>query len=299
MSMAFVGCATSPSLSKESAEKRDEAAGLKKYCVVDLSKKGSVEWMDMLVPSVDSDDTYKTTKLVLRRIDPGKFEYQPNKFIKVTKPFYIGVFEVTQKQYELVYGNNPSTRRGARRPVENVCYYDLRGDHLGAQWPMSNKVDDDTFIGKIRQLTGLSFDLPTEAQWELACRGNVETAEVAVPNDILQQGKFKDNEGWKSHHDEVGSFRPNGFGLYDIYGNVWEVCLDKSEGNGGGYQLGNEKIDTTTDPKGASSGNWIVLRGGSWCDTKDSAKPNAGFHLHPDNRSCANVGLRLCLNLEP
>jgi len=272
---------------------------LKKYCVVDLSKHRSVEWKDAIVPSVNADNVYKTSKLVLRRIDPGKFEYQPNNYITITKPFYIGVFEVTQGQFELVCGYNPSVRRGARRPVENVCYFDLRGDHLGDQWPKSNKVDEESFIGKIRQLTGLSLDLPTEAQWELACRGGVEAAEVAVPNDVLQQGKFKDNGGGRSHHDEVGSFRPNEFGLYDTFGNVWEVCLDKSAGRGGCYDFGNEKIDTSTDPKGASDGSWIVLRGASWADPKDCARPYTGYHLQPDNRSCANVGLRLCLNLEP
>lgn len=274
-----------------------------KYCVVDLSsgpasKQYRVSWMNAL-PSVNKDDAYKTSKLVLLRIDPGKFEYQPNKYITITKPFYIGVFEVTQSQYELVCGNNPSEHRGATRPVDRVSYSDLRGDRLGNEWPFSDKVDEHTFVGKIRQRTGLAFDLPTQAQWELACRANVKTAVVPVPKDILQQGKFAENDGPKSHHNPVGSFRPNRFGLYDTFGNVWEWCLDKHSGKCGGfYSYGDGEIDAIIDPKGPVSGSARVYRGISFYDSISKAIPNT-ISVWAPNGKHGNIGFRLCLNIMP
>ena len=80
----------------------------------------------------------------------------------LTKPFYMGLFEVTQKQWELVTGENPSSRKGETRPVDRVSYDMIRGDKKGAEWPASGDVDKSSFLGKLRMKSGIAFDLPTE-----------------------------------------------------------------------------------------------------------------------------------------
>jgi hypothetical protein len=138
-------------------------------------------------------DEYKTTKLVLRRIPAGTFTMgspegelgrdsscEAQHQVTLTKDFYVGVFEVTQKQWERVMGNWPSYfyNESCRdtRPVEKVGYNDIRGSVAGSGWPANNAVDGDSFLGRLREKTGLAFDLPTEAQWEYACRAGTTTA---------------------------------------------------------------------------------------------------------------------------
>jgi formylglycine-generating enzyme required for sulfatase activity len=145
------------------------------YCVIDLSagpkaSKYPVSYLAAEPKGGFNTDEYKTTKLVLRRIEPGKFLVDGKLGVTLTKSFYCGIFEVTQKQYELVTGGNPSERKGDTRPVEQVSWNMVRGDSSTCDWPSSVKVDPNSFMGKIQARTGLNFDLPTEAQWEYACR---------------------------------------------------------------------------------------------------------------------------------
>ena len=141
--------------------------------VVDLSKTGkrAIDYLDEAPKDGWSDD-YKKTKIVLRKIAPGSFEYQRGKCFKITKPFYIGVFEITQNQYKKMMNVNPSEfkEKGQMNPVEKVSYIDIRGQDKGQGWPKDNKVDDKSFLGKLRKKVGIDFDLPTEVQWEYACR---------------------------------------------------------------------------------------------------------------------------------
>ena len=102
------------------------------------------------VPDGGWTDEYKTTKLVLRRIEPGTFLMGGSKSTTISQPFYIGIFEVTQKQYQLVMGSNPSLNYGDKRPVERVSYNDIRGSFAGSDWPTSSFVDGTSFLGKLR-----------------------------------------------------------------------------------------------------------------------------------------------------
>ena len=181
----------------------------------------------------------------------------------LTKDFYAGVFEVTQKQWYLVMGDSPESPygSGATYPVYYVSYDMIRGSSLGSQWPASSAVDATSFIGKLRSKTGLSeLDLPTEAQWEYACRAGT-TTEYNTGNsesDLAAAGWYSGNSSGTSR--PVGQKTPNVWGLYDMHGNVWECCLDWR-----GESL------TGSDPVGAASDSYRQRRGGSWGDSTEYA----------------------------
>ncbi|MBR4615723.1 MAG: SUMF1/EgtB/PvdO family nonheme iron enzyme, partial [Kiritimatiellae bacterium] len=272
------------------------------YCVIDLSagptaSKYPVKWLDKPPTGGFNKDEYKMKKLVLRRIEPGKFMMGGKYEVTLTKSYYIGVFEVTQKQYELVTGNNPSQHKGDMRPVEKVSWNMVRGDSSAYDWPSSVNVEPDSFMGKIQTRTGLNFDLPTEAQWEYACRAGT-TSEYnngsSTGSALKLLGRYKNNKsdgrgGFSDGTAMVGSFRPNTWGLYDMHGNVREWCLDWWYGN---------LSSGVTDPTGPSSGRYRVLRGGSWfigaerCTS--SHRDNYGF----SSNSYDNGGFRVCMNPE-
>ena len=223
------------------------------YCIVDLAGGANassypVAYLAEPPTGGFNTDKYKTTKLVLRFLEPGPI---PTRDATLTKPFYVGLFEVTQKQYELVTGSNPSHVSGDKRPVERVSYNDIRGSSLGARWPVSNAVDADSFLGKLRARTGIDFDLPTEAQWEYACRAGTTTTYSYGGSADGNYMWYWDNSSSQTH--EVGTTLPNVWGLYDMHGNVWEWCLDWT----GGSLSGN-------DPVGSHWGASRMLRGGCW-----------------------------------
>ncbi|MBM4165024.1 MAG: hypothetical protein FJ222_11385, partial [Lentisphaerae bacterium] len=168
----------------------DGRTGSGLYMVIDLSGGPSASSYPVSylsgVPVGGWTDTYKTTKLVMRRIPAGTFTMGGRSTdypgasddglhqVTLTQDFYIGVFEVTQKQWERVMGNWPAyffnaTHRDSR-PVEWVSYYDIRenpnNSAISPNWPQSAQVHADSFMGKLRTKTGLAtFDLPTESQW--------------------------------------------------------------------------------------------------------------------------------------
>lgn len=244
------------------------------YLVVDLSGGTDVSRYPVrysaLGPDV-SQDTCRTTELWLRLVPPGTFMMgspaeelgrQPDETlhqVTLTRPFYIGVFEVTQKQYALVMGSNPSNAKGDTRPVEKVSYDTLRGAVSGASWPQSHQVDEGTFFHVLRAKTALLFDLPTEAQWEYACRAGTSTALNSGKNltntqtcpNMDEVGRYLGNG---LYHVKVGNYLPNAWGLYDMHGNVAEWCLD-------GY--GNLSAEAVTDPTGIKS-NRRVKRGNNY-----------------------------------
>lgn len=234
------------------------------YYVIDLSGGTSAASYPVTTLSAPPggvwSDEYKTTKLVLRRIEAGSFRMNGSYDVTLTQPFYMGVFEVTQKQYELVTGNKPSYYKGDTRPVEYVSWNTIRGNSDSCNWPNVKTVDANSFVGLLRSKTGLSFDLPTEAQWEYACRAGTTSSYNNGGNteaDLKTLGRYSgnrnDGRGGYSEHTTVGSYAPNAWGLYDMHGNVYEWCLDwyGSLSNG-------------TDPLGSVSGSYRVMRGGSW-----------------------------------
>lgn len=268
------------------------------YLVIDLSGGADASSYPVTyVSSVPSGgfntDEYKTTKLVLRKLTGGTFDMTQggtNVSTTITKPFYIGVFEVTQRQYELVMGSNPcsftSYGKGDDYPVHYVSYDRIRGSSNGAGWPASSTVDGNSFLGMIQTRTGIPLDLPTEAQWEYACRAGTTTTYSYGDSADGQYMWYSDNSSSTSH--TVGTKLPNTWGLYDMHGNVWEWCLDLFGTLAGG-----------TDPKGATWGSNRVLRGGSWgngasyCASSDrrDGDPYSGYNFHYGFRLCCSAGL--------
>ena len=228
----------------------------------------------------------RITKLVLRRIDPGTFKMQGEYNVTLTKSFYIGVFEVTQKQYSLVTGSNPSYYSGDSLPVEKISYNIVRGSSNGAQWPSSSAVDSNTFLGKLRSRTLNSFDLPTEAQWEYAYRAGTTTA-YHWGN---YQGGAEDYAWYSSNSDHkthiVGTKKPNPWGLYDMDGNAMEWCLDWYY-----WKL----TDGQTNPVGPSSGSDRVERGAGCLNGLSGAVNRTG--LSPSHVDGV-IGFRICLTLQ-
>ncbi len=267
-----------------------EARHERLYCVIDLAGGPTAD--DYPVSYLDSEpdggwpDEYKTTKLVLRRINPGRFFMGNWSPVVVSNGFYIGVFEVTQRQYELVAGADPSFRKGATRPVENLNRTMLRGDALRYPWKDASRsrAAPGTFIGHLRERTGMPFDLPLEIQWEYACRAGTRSAfnnGVDDPAAMFVVGRFFYNQGdgcggYAEAHTSVGSYIPNAWGLYDMHGNAWEWCLD-------------------CGPTGRDG----VVRGGNWhavAELCTSSERRIVSVLDSGHENCS-YGLRLCLPL--
>jgi formylglycine-generating enzyme required for sulfatase activity len=282
------------------------------------------------VPGGITNDAYKTTNLLMRLIQTGTFtmgspsgellryDSENQHQVTLTKDFYIGVFEVTQQQWELVMGNRPSRFSNEThyqtRPVEQVSYYDIRENadsntSISPNWPQSSAAGASSFVGKLRARTGLStLDLPTESQWEYACRAGTGTALNSDKNltstgscpNMSAVGRYYYNHprGYSSDSSvstdggtaKVGSYLPNQWGLYDMHGNVYEWCLDWY----GDYP------GTVSDPKGPTSGqygSYRVSRGGSWYDYAGYCRSAYRSYSTPSGRNDDSLGFRLSRTL--
>ena len=232
--------------------------GEKAYCVIDVS--GGPDAESYPVTYLDSEpvngwgDEYKTTRILLRRCEAGQFDMQKKKEVTFTKPFYMGVFPITQQQYEQVMGLNPtqSGHRGDLCPVE-ISWNDIRGNSTTYNWPTVKTVDPATFAGRIQARTGLRFDLPTEAQWEYACRAGTSSDYGNGGSDVTDFRLM--GYAWPEKPAAVGMCLPNFWGLYDMHGHVGEWCLD--------YYEENLNSDPAINYAGPESGSPRVIRGAS------------------------------------
>jgi formylglycine-generating enzyme required for sulfatase activity len=170
----------------------------------------------------------------------GGSDEQPQHKVKITKPFYLQTTEVTQAQWKAVMGDNPSNSKGDGLPVEQVS------------WEAAQK-----FIEKLSAKEGVKYRLPTEAEWEYACRAGSTTGFCFgdAQSELGEYAWYKMNSDGKTH--PVGMKKPNAWGLYDIHGNVWEWCQDW-------YDENYYKNSPADDPQGPGSGSYRVCRGGSW-----------------------------------
>ncbi|MBX9677539.1 MAG: SUMF1/EgtB/PvdO family nonheme iron enzyme [Gemmataceae bacterium] len=200
--------------------------------------------------------------------------------VTLTKGFYMGVYTVTQEQWQEVMGDNPSFFKGEKHlPVDDRSWDDCQ-----------------EFIKKMRDKDKKAYRLPTEAEWEYACRAGTTTpfhfGETISTGQANYQGEFVYGRGMKgvfrNKTTPVGSFPANAWGLHDMHGNVWQWCQDWR----GEYPRKN-----VTDPKGPENGEQRVLRGGSWMDIPGDCRSASRMWLRPGHRNTSS-GLRVCFFLD-
>jgi formylglycine-generating enzyme required for sulfatase activity len=210
--------------------------------------------------------------------------------VKISKGFYIGIYPITQAQYEAVLGKNPSRFTltlggGANHPVENVSWDDavLFCERL------SGSVEE--------RKEGRTYRLPTEAEWEYACRSGTTTpfffgsAMSSADGSLDGKNPYGDAPRGASatRTSAVGSYRANHFGLFDMHGNVWEWCQDYY---GADYYVSSPR----TDPQGPSEGEYRVLRGGSWRNQAVTCR-SAYRNALPSNQKQPYIGFRVVVML--
>jgi formylglycine-generating enzyme required for sulfatase activity/tRNA A-37 threonylcarbamoyl transferase component Bud32 len=207
----------------------------------------------------------------------GEDDEKPVHEVRITKPFYLGVTEVTNAQWQAVMGSGPpSWWKDADRPVEQVSWTDAE---VFCE-RLSMRPDERT--------AGREYRLPTEAEWEYACRAGSKTPySFGFGDDKTNLGNFAwftSNSGGETH--AVGQKRPNAWGLHDMHGNVWEWCSDWY----GAYAAG-----TVTDPIGPAYGSDLVRRGGSWDSSAGGCRSAFRYWNDPSFRG-GNLGFRLALS---
>ncbi len=324
--------------------------------------KFSVSYLDEEPSGGFNTDTYKTTKMVFRRCRAGSFTmgspddepwhdhyyYDGNdrtlvnseKQCKVTltKDFYLSIFEMTVSQVRKIWPDyyGYTLRHGDSYPKRAFMEIPI-GHYRGAtnetpstvEWALSTNVDPTSLIGQFRAgipgespISGYVFDLPTEAQWEYACRagttnvwnndgpwspadsyganGNTQMAEKTgeYADTVLRfLGKYRYDYNEKTGHFEwdqsqslnVGRFQPNAWGLYDMHGNVLELCVDKWMTSGFD---GSEKVDPV---RGNSTPGSIVARGGSWLNKAQDCRAAARAQVVTLQQGSLAYGVRLAL----
>ncbi len=199
---------------------------------------------------------------------------KPQHRVRITKPFYLGKYLVTQEQWEAVMGNNPSFFKGPKNPVEQVSCADCQ-----------------KFLDKLNKRQGNpagKFELPTAAQGEYACRAG-STTRYYFGDDDKQVGEYawyNGNADKKSH--PVGQKRANAWGLYDMHGNVWQWCQDSYDK----YYYAKSPRD---DPAGPATGSARVIRGGSWFNDARYSRSAYRDGLGLGFGGCGGLGFRVSL----
>ncbi len=206
--------------------------------------------------------------------DNGEFHWEKPAHKVRLSTYCIGKYPVTQRLWKEVMGNDPSRFRGSARPVESVSWEEARH-----------------FVNKLNKMTGESFRLPTEAEWEYAARGGrySQGYQYAGSDKLKQVGWNKENSN--NETKEAGLLFANELGIYDMSGNVFEWCSDWFAGDY--YQICYRQ-EVVENPRGPDEGELRVLRGGSSFD--DPVRCRVVFRLNalPESRN-DNIGFRLVL----
>lgn len=242
------------------------------------TSKGTDSEQRVTVVETDSNLTITVDDVTFKmiRVEGGTFKMGSVDGADNEKPvhevtlssFSIGETEVTQELWEVVMGDNPSFFRGSKRPVEEVSWNDCQ-----------------TFIDRLNELTGKTFRLPTEAEWEFAARGGNQSKGCIYSgsNTIESVAWFGDTKDSGTH--DVSMNLPNELGIFDMSGNVYEWCQDWYETYGSRSQ---------TNPTGPSSGSDRVERGGCWDNIATCCRV-ASRYSHSPTLAYRNLGFRLAL----
>jgi formylglycine-generating enzyme required for sulfatase activity len=247
----------------------------------DQAKAHQKAWADHLGENVQITNPLE---MKFNLIPPGEFvmgspeseadrsDIETQHLVKITKPFYLSAYEVTQQQYERVMGKNPSGRKGPTAPVEQVSWHDAVA-----------------FCSKLSKQEGVEYRLPTEAEWEYACRAGATTA-YSFGDDVSELGEY----AWHGRNTHpVGQLKPNAWGLYDMHGNVFEWCQDWY----GPYK----SLQVVSDPTGAASGSRRVLRGGAFYVLPLSVRAANRYNDRRPDYRVHGIGFRVArtYNLSP
>ena len=315
------------------------------YMVVDISaaaKPNTQRYypaVEFLPGGLFGRDEYRTTQIVMRKIMAKNVTWtmgstsderwrtagvEDTHLVMLTNNYYIGVFEVTQKQWSLIqqdawpsHFNNIEYR--SMRPVEKVSYNEIRNSgsdnvaNSNNDWPADP--NENSFLGRLRLLTGIDFDLPSETQWEFAARAGhgdgkwgdgSKIKSVETDENLRRLARYASNDGKINGTDtpassctakngtaEVGTYDKNSWGLYDMHGNVYEWCLDWYEKDITKYN-GKVNINFDSPSKNLSGENGAnrVKRGGTWWGVATNARPAARFSAVPTTRDTGE-GFRL------
>jgi formylglycine-generating enzyme required for sulfatase activity len=259
-------------------------------------------------PQEDAKAITNSIGMKLARIAPGKFVMgspadevhrnadETQHEVAITKPFYLSVHEVTQGQYQKVMGVNPSffsKNGGGKQRVENKDTADYPVERVS--W-----LDAVEFCKKLSAKEGKTYRLPTEAEWEYACRAGTKTV-FHVGNDFnsnlaningLSYSSYGKEEAGPFHRStvKVGGYKVNDFGLYDMHGNVQEWCADW-------YADDYYKNSPKDDPQGPKDGTERVMRGGGWPSSAKACRAAARSHLLPDEKSYTS-GFRVVMEVK-
>jgi len=279
------------------------------------------------VPGGITNDLYKTDMMAFRKIPAANVVWRMGSPVKewkraasniekphhvtLTNDYWMGVYPVTQRQYEILVtsGTRPAYFKNndcyRMRPVEYVSYDVIRG--TTCSWPANgHQVAGTSFLGLLRAHSGIATcDLPTEAQWEFACRAGCGDALYngseldghPTSTQVNKLARYDYNGGKVGGTTDpartctaengtavVGSYEPNDYGLYDMYGNVWEWCLDYWSDD-----------PSTVDPEvgGLRSDTYRVRRGGSWQNGAENCR-SAARSTHQSEKTYSVNGFRVC-----
>jgi formylglycine-generating enzyme required for sulfatase activity len=259
VALLMAGCGGEEETSK-AVTKTDSSAEGKPFAIADLSmemlwvKPGTFE---MGSPSSEKD----------------RYDDETPHAVTLTQGFYLGKHEVTQSQWEKVMGSNPSYFKGANRPVGKVSWTEVTAfcDKLTASERAAGRLP-----------AGTTYQLPTEAQWEYACRAGTKTAFSSGASLTSGQANIRGGPGKTT---DVGKYPANGWGFHDMHGNVWEWCAD---------WYGDYPAGAVRDPVGPAGGSDRVRRGGSWNFTANLARSANRTRSEPAYSNRA-LGFRLSL----
>jgi len=256
-------------------------------------------------PTEDGNNNSRSIGYAMVSVPGGSFQMgNPDNYSDSERPvhtvtlsaFSIGKYEVTQAQYQTVTGNNPSNFSGSNLPVERVTWFDAvefcnklsQREGLQAVYTISGRRPSTGYpITSAIVMANWSkngYRLPTEAQWEYAAKGGNESPEnytYAGSNDVNGVAWYSGNSDSKTH--EVGTKAPNGLGLYDMSGNVWEWCWDWYD---------SYSSEAQTDPDGVYSGAYRVRRGGGWTISAELVRSAYRGNRDPSGRD-DYIGFRL------
>ena len=273
------GGATVPEWAKVSKEQIEAAGKLKMPVAKELDLGGGVKMRFVLIPAGEfmmgrRDSAADVARKADLKPDYYDTDERPQHRVKISKAFYMGVTELTQEQYEKVMGKNPPWFNGPKNPVEDVSWYRA-----------------SEFCRKLSAKAGVQVRLPSEAEWEYACRAG-SAGKYCFGDDERKLGEYawyEDNaeDAGKNCPQPVGAKKPNAWGLHDMHGNVWEWCSDR-------YDRDYYRDSPVPDPPGPRSGFTRVLRGGSWGISATLCR-SADRYMYSPESSFLSLGFRVML----